>query len=407
MNAARPAIASGPAAILFAAVLMLALVEFGQVWFYPAAEAGSELTRPFGGAFRMSLWIAATACILAHALRCGAADLVWALAPFVPFVLWGGAVVVFWSIDRNAGVRTLVFWALATGLAAAAAFEIGPEALARTVARMFLAVVAGSLVVAVLAPDSATTAYGDTAAIRGLFPHKNAFGWFCALGLIWTAGTRRDLGTPLAALTAGVMTAGLLVSGSRTAAAMLPAVAAYGLVLRLCLRVFWDGARAVLALVILAVAAGILAVLVGPQLLEMVGRDATLTGRTDVWRHYLAYLHDRPLTGYGTGILSSDTELNRAIGGAVPGYEAQALRSPHSLYVGLASETGMVGVAFFVGAQAYIALVTPFRRLTPWSRTSGALAVAILLAGISEMRDGFIPGAATLLLIAARAAALR
>jgi len=141
--------------------------------------------------------------------------------------------------------------------------------------------------------------------------------------------------------------------------------------------------------------------------LEIVGRDATLTGRTEVWRHYLAYLHDRPLTGYGTGILSSDTELNRAVGGAVPGYEAQGLRSPHSLYVGLACETGLVGVAFFIAAQAYIAFVTPFRRLTPWSRTSGALAVAILLAGISEMRDGFIPGAATLLLVAARAAALR
>ena len=153
--------------------------------------------------------------------------------------------------------------------------------------------------------------------------------------------------------------------------------------------------------------AALVAVAVAPLAVESVERYATFTGRTDVWRHYLAYLHERPLTGYGAGILSSDTELNRAIGAAVPGHEAQRLRSPHSLYIGLASESGLVGLAFFVAAHAWIAVVAPLRNLTPWSRIAGALAVAILLAGVTEMRDGFLPGTATLLLVAARAAALR
>ena len=75
-----------------------------------------------------------------------------ALAPFVPFVLWGAAVVAFWSIDRTAGVRTLTFWSLAAGLAAAAGAELDPRTLARGVALLFLAVVAGSLAAALLAP---------------------------------------------------------------------------------------------------------------------------------------------------------------------------------------------------------------------------------------------------------------
>jgi len=91
----------------------------------------------------------------------------------------------------------------------------------------------------------------------------------------------------------------------------------------------------------------------------------------------------------------------------VPGHETQSLRSPHSLYIGLASETGLVGVACFVAAHAWLALVAPFRRLSPWSRTAGALSVAILLAGITEMRDGFLPGTATLLLIVARTVSFR
>ena len=394
-------------ALLAAGTLLLALAEFGQVWYYPAPEPDAELVRAFGGAFRFGLWLAASVCIFAHLIRRGPGPMLGALAPFVPFVLWGAAATAFWSIDRTAGVRALTFWSLAAGLAAAAGAELGPRTLARGTALLFLAVVAGSLAAALLAPAMATMAYGDATAVRGLFPHKNAFGWFCGLGLVWSVGTRRALGGTLAAAVAVAMLAGLLASGSKTAAAVLPAVGAYALGLGLSRRAFPDGAQAALALAILTAGAALVAVAVAPLAVESVERYATFTGRTDVWRHYLAYLHERPLTGYGAGILSSDTELNRAIGAAVPGYEAQRLRSPHSLYIGLASESGLVGLAFFVAAHAWIAVVAPFRDLTPWSRIAGALAVAILLAGVTEMRDGFLPGTATLLLVAARAAALR
>jgi O-antigen ligase len=395
------------AALACAGALVLALAEFGQVWYYPPPEPDAELARTFGGAFRMGLWLAASACILWHLARRGPAAILRALGPFLPFVLWGAAVVALWSIDRTAGVRVLGFWTLAAALAVAAAAEADPRLLARGVALGFLAVVAGSLAAALLRPEAATTAYGDAAMVRGLFPHKNAFGWFCALGLIWAGGTRRTLGPALAIAVAATMTAGLLASGSKTAAATLPAVAAYALALGACQRAFPNGARAALALSVVGALAALAAAIAAPLLIERLGRETTFTGRTDVWRHYLAYLHDRPLTGYGTGILSTDTALNRAIGGAVPGHEAQRLRSPHSLYIGLASETGLVGLVCFVAAQAWIALVAPFRRLSPWSRTAGALAVAILLAGITEMRDGFLPGTATLLLIVARAASFR
>ena len=178
------------------------------------------------------------------------------------------------------------------------------------------------------------------------------------------------------------MAGGLLASGSKTAAAMLPAVGVYALGARvLPARLPERRPRRAGADLPRRAGGGRGAAGRARGLIESVGRDATFTGRTEVWRHYLAYLHDRPLTGYGTGILSSDTDINRAIGGAVPGQEAQRLRSPHSLYIGLASETGLIGVVCFVAAHAWVAFVAPFRRVSPWSRTAGALAVAILLAG--------------------------
>ena len=58
-------------ALLCAGALLLAIAEFGQVWYYPPPEAGAELTRAFGGAFRLALWLAAAGCIGWHLLRRG------------------------------------------------------------------------------------------------------------------------------------------------------------------------------------------------------------------------------------------------------------------------------------------------------------------------------------------------
>ena len=132
----------------------------------------------------------------------------------------------------------------------------------------------------------------------------------------------------------------------------------------------------------------------------------TFTGRTEVWRHYLAAVETRTLTGYGTGVFSTPTVLNLAVGGTVPGQEGAGLHSPHSLYIGILGETGVVGLAAFVLAGLNLAFVAPFGARSPWLRLSGALALAILVAGLAETRDGYAPGVATVALVAARAAAL-
>ncbi len=144
-----------------------------------------------------------------------------------------------------------------------------------------------------------------------------------------------------------------------------------------------------------------------PFLLHALGRDPTLTGRTEVWRHYGATVAERALTGYGTGVFSTTSALNLAVGGSVPGHEGEALHSPHSLYLALVGETGVPGLAAFVLALLALAFVAPFAGLSPWRRLAGALAFAILVAGLAETRDGSAPGLATVALLAARAASLR
>ena len=391
----------------FLVVLMLALVEFGQVWYYPGGERGVEVTRAFGGAFRLLLWVLASAAILMHLLRRGPRPMLRVLWPFAAFLLWGAIVVVFWSVDRITGARALIFWSLASGLAAAAGHELDPRTLARGVAILFCSIVAASLALAVFLPEAAYTYYGDAFVVRGLFPHKNQLGWYCAVGLLWSVALRRDIGAPILAIAVPVLLAGLVTADSTTALAIVVAAAGFAMALALTARLFWNGARASLALIVATVGAAAVVALLAPALLDQFGRDATLTGRTDVWRHYLSYVQDRSLTGFGTGIFSTGSEMNLEIGGTVPGYEHENLHSPHNLYIGLAGETGLIGVVFFLFAQLYLAFAAPFQRMSAWLRLSGALAFAIMFAGLAEMRDGYSPGVATVALLAARASGLR
>jgi O-antigen ligase len=272
---------------------------------------------------------------------------------------------------------------------------------------LFAAVIAASLLLAVVLPEAAHTVYGDTLMVRGLFPHKNQFGWYAAVGLLWTWTLRAEIGRGSVRLLLPLLVAGLLVAGSGTALVVVVAAGGYLLALRLAQALFPDGARGALALAAATLVAAILAALLAPLVLEALGRDPTLTGRTDVWRHYLATVEERSLTGFGTGVFSTKSALNVEVGGTVPGYERAALHSPHSVYIAIVGETGLLGLAAFLLAQLHLAFVAPFRALSPWLRLSGALAFAILVAGLAEARDGYAPGVATVALLAARGAALR
>ena len=144
------------------------------------------------------------------------------------------------------------------------------------------------------------------------------------------------------------------------------------------------------------------------MLLDALGRDPTLTGRTEVWRHYLATIETRTLTGFGTGVFSTPSALNVAVGGTVPGQERAALHSPHSLYLGILGETGVVGLAAFVLAGLYLAFVAPFGARLALARLSPAPSPSRSSSPASPRpATAMRPGVATVALLAARAAALR
>lgn len=352
------------------------------------------------------MWLTALFLIGTHVLRFGPERMVRVLAPFLPFLAWS-AVGMIWSIDLTTSVRGLIFWGLGGGAAAAVALELPLATIVRWICATMVCAVVLSFAMAVLAPGHAFTLYAGVPTLRGLFPHKNLFGWFCALGLVWTWTLRGYAGPRFTILACLIFVAGLLVSNSKTSLAAAAIMLGYLALITLLPRLFGDGGRAFLmTLFLLLATAGILALVV-PALLQIMGRGTDLTGRTDVWRHYLAYILERPLTGFGTGIFSFDTELNARIGGTIPGAEEQGLHSPHNTYIGVFGETGVIGLGFFVLCHLYLMLIAPFRRLDLWTRLAAAISLGVLTAAVSEMRDASALGLATVLILLCRGASTR
>lgn len=388
---------------LYLLVLCMALIEFGQVWFFDASQHRLITERAFGGQYRALLWLSSLGVIALHLLRGQLVTFASVLAPHLTFMAWAACVSVLWSVSNTTSVRTLIFWAFAAGVAASAGLESSQKALARTVATLFITVAAASLLLAIFVPSAAIAYWYDQPVVRGLFPQKNAFGWFAAMGLVWMIWLRPLI--PLLMLLPGlaILTIALLVSGSAAALALAVAVNAYILWCGIATRLFANGALAFVATFLMIVAGLGAAYFTLPILFEAMGRDITLTGRTSVWAHYLGYISDRPLTGFGPGLFTGTGALAVAVGNTIPGFEGEGLFSTHSVYISILGETGPIGLALFVGAIGYLALIVPFRSADRWSHLAAGYAFAILIIGIAETRDGHGPGIATILLLTARA----
>lgn len=222
-----------------------------------------------------------------------------------PLVLFGllPFVSVAWSISPDTAVRrglgvimTLVF-----ALWLAARYDW--RDLIRLLALAFAVLAAGSLVAAVAVPSFGVMQEIFPGAWRGLWWEKNLMGAtmaFAALSFLAASLTtphRREARIWLALAPLAVFL--VVMSTSRTAMILTAAgLGGAGLI--------WVARRGFLSAALaitfggFGVAALVGVIVLGPaQVLAMLGRDATLTGRTDIWGALIEAVRARPWTGYG------------------------------------------------------------------------------------------------------------
>ena len=160
----------------------------------------------------------------------------------------------------------------------------------------------GCVIWALAVPDYGLHADAEHAgAWRGIFFHKNTTGRVMVFGLavIIAAWIGTDLNRTFLLASAAVVLAVIVGTTSQTTL-LGTLVLGAGLV---AVRMVRGNAlkSVVVTLVVLTIAwhGALVGFATYDVILELLGRDPTLTGRTDIWLYTLQYISERPFTGYG------------------------------------------------------------------------------------------------------------
>ncbi|HVY84128.1 MAG TPA: O-antigen ligase family protein [Caulobacterales bacterium] len=309
-----------------------------------------------------------------------------------------------WSIDSGGTLRRAVWLTLTTVFALYLAWRYDWRGILRIAAGAFLVLVVGSFATALLAPSIGVMANEHPGAWSGLWTHKNTLGGLMAIGapigvaaaIVDAERRRLWLGVAFGAL--------LLVIESTSKTALLAtflgvATIFAGMFMR---RGPMQALIAMTAFGAFVITLAVLMIFAPQALVAVLGRDLTLTGRTDIWESASTYAAQRPWLGYGYYAFWLDPNG--------PAYWVrQAVRwqvaSAHNGWLELMLGAGRFGIALF----ALQFLVMFWRTLAAWlDPRAGLWTPAFLLAfGFYTMSESHILQANDLFWIFYVAAAAR
>jgi exopolysaccharide production protein ExoQ len=313
----------------------------------------------FGGILSQAV---ADALILALILR--RPRLVLRNLATVPWTLLLGLLAVasaLWSLDPLLTLRRSIPFVLAAlfGVWFAARFP-APRRLSILRLTMTALAVATIAVVALVPSIGLDHTPGHAADWQGVFTQKNACGRIMVLASAVILFGPRMTRSRAASLMLFLFV--LLMSGSRGAWTIEAAVLLLWIAVVASRRA---SARARLLIAIgasIAVAAvAVMAVVLFPHLMRLLGRDATLSGRTAIWAHVARFIAQRPLFGYGyaafwRGMTGPSFQIDASVHFIV--------EHAHNGFLEITLELGSAGLAIFAASW-----LLAWRRLLPlWRR---------------------------------------
>ncbi len=251
-----------------------------------------------------------------------------------------------WSIDPELSFRRGIAVLATTLMGVYLAARYDWISALRLLAVVWFGLMAASFIAGIVAPGFAVMHEVHPGAWSGGWSEKNALGGHAARAaflfafLAWRDGTHRKWWG------GGLVLSLLLVVLSKSATALLGASLGLGVLVA----AWWmlKGRRWSLALawsVACVVGAAVMIYVVAPGLLlGLIGKDATLTGRTDIWIELAAAIEKKPALGYGyLAFWGLDSEprywLQRAVDWNAP--------SGHNGWLDLAISLGVTGVVIF------------------------------------------------------------
>lgn len=285
------------------AVLVLVFASGAFFSLLPAAPSGGS--QPLALASWLLVYVVGAVLLVDGRLRMRLP--IPAPVPLLLFVALASASTL-WSVSPDVTTRRSIGLAGTVIVGLMLAQRLRPLDLLEALRRAMLVVALASLVLYVVGHPSALDDLHGT--LQGVTAHKNTLGRFMALGLIVTAALMiadRSRRVRCAASAAPMLLA-LALTGST--GGILVAFLGLLAAATVALRTTAPGSRLLAGLG--ASAAGFVLLVLPMLSLEavtgLVGRDATLTGRDQIWRESLAAVPDALLLGHGYGAFWADSE---------------------------------------------------------------------------------------------------
>jgi len=228
--------------------------------------------------------------------------------PFLIILMGIVAASIFWSIQPDVSIRRGFAVACTTisGLVLASRFRWAE--LARVFAIVFCVLIVASYAVCIAMPSIGVMTELFPGAWRGLWMEKNALGGLMALGICLLAAAAildprgAKIWLPFALVAFGLV----IMSQSKTSlASLILGLMALGFVW-ICQRGPAYGAAATWAGVTGVVLLVLFLLLASDVFFAILGKDATLTGRTQIWTAAMRQIEQRPWLGYGYAAVWSD-----------------------------------------------------------------------------------------------------
>ena len=311
MSVVRGAAPAAPARLMFSQIALFglavfALLVFSGGWELPAV--GENATESGSAILRLGYLPAYAAGFALIALRPGATLRVLIRQPFLVVLLTVAVASMFWSVNPDQTVRRCFALVCTTlgGVALAARFR-WPQ-LAEVVGAAFAVLIVACFVVCLAVPRIGVMTELFPGAWRGLWREKNGLGGLMAFGfcILSAAALLNPRRARLWWAFAGLAVVLVLMSTSKTSlVSLVLGAGAVGFVLvarrgpAVGAAATWAGVTGVVLLIAFSLFAA-------DVFFAILGKDATLTGRTKIWSAVMREIEDRPWLGYGYSAVWGD-----------------------------------------------------------------------------------------------------
>jgi len=258
-------------------------------------------------------------------------------------------------------------------------------------AAVFTLLMAASVLFALVLPTYGTVDYEGLVAWQGIMAAKNTLGFWASIAcMLSIAMLWRDHRSTLKALlwiaSLGIALLCLIKSESATSLLALGVAGVITAGLNIAYR-FRLGFIPMLVLATLAVSV-IVVLFQQINTAELIGRSGDLTGRGEVWSQTWKLIEDKPLTGYGYGVLWYPTEASARIQQSLLDFTWVVFHA-HNGFLQVASELGLpiAFIALIMVLQQTIEVIyCQYQRQQSGTLFVIAFSAAILLSNYSEAR---------------------